>query len=151
MTWDFTPTQVMSGEVKYTLDDFKRDLYKEVADNFGDRLNPKRTRDAFNLIFTFCHARATEKSLDWIELELKGNPDRKFLEALEEANKDNVDMLRAIIQRLFLDYFSSTLKWSFGDEDKATEGAINFVNSFIKENLEATKKGREGIPHKRNL
>ena len=38
MDWDFTPTQVMKGEIEYSLSDFYRDLEKQVKTNFGKYL-----------------------------------------------------------------------------------------------------------------
>jgi len=137
MKWEFTPTQVMKGEVKYTLDDFWRDLYEEINYNFGTKYSREKVKHLHNLIFTYCSFRASEKTIDQIE-ELftkhhKPQVKRDFLEAMEEANKDNIDMLRAILQRLFLDFFTPSLIQSYGNEKQAVDTTITFVNSYLQE------------------
>lgn len=138
MTWEFTPTQVMKGEVNYTFDDFRRDLFEQVKLNFADRISPEKLEGGLNVFWIFCHLVATTKSLDEIEKilsELKPPMNRKFLELLNETFKDEIKMLEAIYQNLFLKYFTAALGECWGDEEKATTRAISLVNLYINRHL----------------
>lgn len=138
MVWDFTPTQVMKGEIKYELDDFRRDLFTQVTFNFGDQLPPEKTRLSCDLFWSFCHMGAIRLSLDEIEKCLSGSHksvSREFLKLMQETCQVDAEMLAAIYQNLILKFFTAALKDSLVDENKAINRAIALLNLYVIKHL----------------
>jgi hypothetical protein len=138
MVWDFTPTQVMKGEVEYSFDDFYRDLTVEIKENFGSKLSGEKLNRAVNLSWIFCHLKATEptreavvaKLVDW---EIPN--DSKILDIVDELHKENAEMLMAIYQNLFLKFYKSTFLSCWGDDEKAFSEAALLVDLYIKRHV----------------
>jgi hypothetical protein len=101
MKWTFTFEQVMKGEVDYSLEEFRRDLYREVKDNFSDYSREKL--DAlFRLAYDVCYCEATQGNLDGMLNHYRetGLPvDRNYLELIRDSNRDNSAMLKAVLAR----------------------------------------------------
>ncbi len=101
MKWTFTSDQVVRGESDYGLEEFRRDLYQEVKDNFSDY--SKEKLDAmFRLAYDACYCEATQGNLDGMlnHYQEKGLPvDRNYLELIRDSNRDNSAMLKAVLAR----------------------------------------------------
>lgn len=102
MEWEFTPQQVVKGEVDYGLEAFRHDLMQEIALNMpglGDeQLNP-----VFALAYDLCYWLATGKDYDEFEEQFQDLNMLMFLRALREHGGANVEMLGAILQRMIMD------------------------------------------------
>jgi hypothetical protein len=102
MEWEFTPQQVVKGEVDYGLEIFRRDLMQEVSLNVPgigeEQLNP-----VFALAYDLCYWLATGKDYDEFEEQFEDLNALMFLRALREHGQGNVEMLGAILQRMIMD------------------------------------------------
>ena len=108
MEWEFTPQQVVKGEVGYGLDEFLHDLMQEVSLNvpgIGDeQLNP-----VFVLTYDLCYWLATGKDYDEFEERFEDINMLMFLRALREHGQGNVEMLGAILQRMIMEGVEASL------------------------------------------
>jgi hypothetical protein len=59
MEWEFTPQQVVKGEIDYGLDAFRHDLMQEVALNIPDLGNEQLS--LFFVWHTICYSLATAR------------------------------------------------------------------------------------------
>ena len=101
MQWTFTSDQVAKGEVDYSLEEFRSDLYQEVKDNFSD-YSKDRLEGMFRLAYDVCYSEATWGNLDSMldHYREKGLPvDMKYLELIRDSNRDNSAMLKAVLAR----------------------------------------------------
>jgi hypothetical protein len=138
MIWDFTSTQVMKGEVDYSLENFYRDLIEQVKHNFGKTLSPEKFKECCNLFWLFCHYQAITLSDEEIiqKLESIEPPmNKEFISMMCEVCKEDGKMLAAIYQNLFIKYFVTALKESWGNEEKATDRALALVNLYINRHV----------------
>jgi len=102
MEWEFTPQQVVKGEVDYVLDEFRHDLMQEVALNIPG-IGNEQLEPVFRLAYDLCYWLATGKDYDEFEARFQDINTMMFLRALREHGKANVEMLGAILQRLIMD------------------------------------------------
>lgn len=103
MEWEFTPAQVVKGETAYRLEDFRRDLAREVALNLRDA-DPAEFRRSYDLIFALCYWLATGKLVEDFLATFDGDPSTHvWLTALEPHLGTNVEMLGAVMQREIMD------------------------------------------------
>lgn len=102
MDWEFTPQQVVKGEIDYGLDEFRHDLMQEVALNIPD-LGNEQLEPVFRLAYDLCYWLATGKDYDEFEARFQDLNTVMFLRALREHGKANVEMLGAILQRMIMD------------------------------------------------
>lgn len=103
MEWEFTPAQVVKGEVDYDIASFRRDLAQEVAQNVGAGDMPQLQR-AYDLVYDLCYWLATGKPLAQLLAAFDDDPSiRDWLQALQPHMQGNVDMLGAILQRDIMD------------------------------------------------
>ena len=102
MEWEFTPQQVVKGEIDYGLDEFRHDLMQEVALNIPD-LGNEQLEPVFRLAYDLCYWLATGKDYDEFEERFQDLNTVMFLRALREHGKANVEMLGAILQRMIMD------------------------------------------------
>ena len=133
MVWDFTPTQVMKGEIEYGFDDFRRDFLEQIKVNFGDRLSSERLKNCCDLFWVFCHLKATMLTLD--EIGEKLSMGGEFVEMMSEICDEDGKMLAAVYQNLFLKYFTAALHDCWGNEEKATSRALALLNHYINRHL----------------
>lgn len=103
MKWDFTPDEVVRGEVAYTVPDFRHDLFQEVATNLGEDDGALQTR--FDLIYDLCYWIATGREFDDFIKTIGTEPalDEPFLATIKDYMADNITMLGAILQRMIMD------------------------------------------------
>lgn len=102
MEWEFTPQQVVNGEMDYGLDEFRHDLMQEVALNMPG-LGNEQLEPVFRLAYDLCYWLATGKDYDEFEERFQDINSVMFLRALREHGKANVEMLGAILQRMIMD------------------------------------------------
>ena len=137
--WDFTGSQVMKGEVDYTLDEYWRDMFKWFKDTWGDRLNPKKQEGGFNLLWVFLSLRSNANTLEATQeiMSKEARPiSREVLEFMDSLHKKDIEILTGIKQKLFLDFFTPSLIQSYGNEKQAVDTTIAFINSFIQEHIQ---------------
>lgn len=112
MKWDFTPSEVMEGEVNYSLEDFFRNLWEEAKSRVSkkdfnhlpngkekDRRYNEAIREVFNFEYGLCYLSVIKKSYLKHVLKHSGESDREIIEKAIEENKGNIDMLHAIFIR----------------------------------------------------
>jgi hypothetical protein len=103
MEWEFTPAQLVKGEVAYDLESFRRDLAQEVANNVPAR-DAAQSRPTYDLIYDLCYWLATGKPLAGLLAAFDEDPEtRDWLAALRPFMQANVDMLGAILQKEIMD------------------------------------------------
>lgn len=103
MEWEFTPEQVVKGEVGYGLEDFRRDLAAEVRGNLGPA-SPEQAAQTADLLYDLCHVLATNRTLESMLATLAYDPPTcEFLREMVEPMRPNGEMLGAILQRLIMD------------------------------------------------
>ena len=102
MDWEFTPQQVVKGEIDYGLDVFRHDLMREVALNIPG-LGNEQLEPVSRLAYDLCYWLATGKDYDEFEERFQDLNTVMFLRALREHGKANVEMLGAILQRMIMD------------------------------------------------
>ncbi|BAO28234.1 hypothetical protein [Sulfuritalea hydrogenivorans] len=102
MEWEFTPQQVVKGEIGYGLADFRKGLAEEVRQNVGgDTDTFTRT---YHLLYDLCYALATSKDLEThLTAYAYDPPTVQFLRELAPVMAANVEMLGAILQRQIMD------------------------------------------------
>lgn len=103
MEWEFTPEQVVKGEVGYALEDFRRDLAAEVRGNLGPA-SPEQVAQTTDLLYDLCHVLATNRTVESMLATLAYDPPTcEFLREMVEPMRPNGEMLGAILQRLIMD------------------------------------------------
>ncbi len=100
MQWDFTPDDVVRGEVDYNLKAFRCDLRKEVAANL-DSDDEVFVQQCFDLIYDLCYWMSTGREFADFAAMLDDNAplEAHVLQAIREHMRDNIAMLGAILQR----------------------------------------------------
>jgi len=104
MQWDFTPDEVVRGEVGYDLKAFRCDLRKEVAANL-DSDDEMFVQQCFDLIYDLCYWMSTGREFADFAATLDDNAplEAHVLQAIREHMRDNITMLGAILQRNIMD------------------------------------------------
>jgi hypothetical protein len=111
MHWDFTPEDVRSGKVAYSVSQFKQTLLVDIQAKFANRTEDKGIKQVYSFItiMFFTHlafgkpidsfVTSVKKYFPSEELQkfLAGN--KEFLEGIKADNKENIEMLRAVIHR----------------------------------------------------
>jgi hypothetical protein len=107
MEWEFTPEQVVKGNVGYGLENFRDDLAREVRSNLAD-ISRAEQEQAFHMVYDLCHWLATGRNF---EAFVAGFSESPFADALLRSLRDpfspNVEMLGAILQRLIMERIES--------------------------------------------
>lgn len=104
MQWDFTPDQVVRGEIAYDLVDFRKDLAQEIRLNLG-HADEGWMQQSYDLIYDLCYWLATGRNLeDYLDALHPGAPlNSDALVAIKEHMAENIAMLGAILQRMIMD------------------------------------------------
>jgi hypothetical protein len=101
--WEFTPADVVKGEVAYGLEGFRDDLATEVRLNVSVAFEEEYER-AFALIYDLCYWLATGREFELFLVELGDELDSiRLAKAVRDAMEPNVEMLGAILQRVIMD------------------------------------------------
>lgn len=101
MQWDFTPEELVRGEVGYDLGAFRHDLFAEIRANLATD-DETFIRHSFDLIYDLCYWSATGRGLtDFVAALPENRPlDDAALHEIKEHMADNIMMLGAILQRM---------------------------------------------------
>ncbi|MBM4147085.1 MAG: hypothetical protein FJ240_12585 [Nitrospira sp.] len=111
MEWDFTPEDIRSGKADYSVLEFKEDLLDEIHVNLEEFRGNEETKKFYSfLTVMLCTSLAFGKSIDSFVISVKKyfpskelqkflSGDRELLEEIKENNKENIEMLRAVIHR----------------------------------------------------
>jgi hypothetical protein len=104
MQWDFTPEQVVKGEIGYGLEQFRHDLAEEVRANLGAD-DATALQQSFDLIYDMCYWIATGRDFAAFAATLPEEIplDVHVLQPIKEYMRDNIAMLGAILQRMIMD------------------------------------------------
>ncbi len=103
MEWEFTPEQMVKGEVDYGLEQFRADLLEEVKMNTGQIEDVQKLK-IFSAMYDLCYWVATGNDYD----EFLATLDQdsffpNFLASIRDDLEPNIVMLGAIFQRLIMD------------------------------------------------
>lgn len=103
MEWDFTPEQVVKGEVDYDLERFRSDMFEEVRLN-TNKMDGVLQRRIFDAMYDLCYWVATGRDYD----EFLASLDQdsffpSFLDSIRNLLDPNITMLGAILQRLIME------------------------------------------------
>lgn len=104
MQWEFTPEEIVKGEVGYGLHEFRRDLFEEIAANLASD-DENFLQQSFDLIYDLCYWEATGREFaDFVATLDENIPlETHVLQAIKGHIRDNITMLGAILQRLIMD------------------------------------------------
>lgn len=135
----FTPSQVIEGEVDYSLDEFLKDLWEEVKSKISkevfnhlpegeekDRKYNEAIRKVFNFVYEICYMAVMEKQR--LKLVLK-QPDEGEIEIIKRTikeNKRNIDMLHAILTRRMAKGFNKGLT-----KKQAAKAVVEYSKELI--------------------
>jgi len=111
MQWDFNREQVVSGEVAYTLEDFRKDYLEEIKANFQE-FDDKGTDRMFRMAYDVCYCTATNRQLGELvkHFRKKGiSSDEQYLELIRDSNTENIAMLKAIFAAIVSGYIKEGL------------------------------------------
>ncbi|MBF0537461.1 MAG: hypothetical protein HQL03_04310 [Nitrospirae bacterium] len=140
MQWQFTPYQVLNGEVPYGIEEYKRDLRAEVKTTLASFDMDEDTMNFYcDFVFLLFCWRATNQPIHtYRELLQEKIPDSStvkasmtndaFLYSLECDNIEFIDMLRAIITNITLKHIQSGL--SIEDARKTVHNEIGFFRQL---------------------
>ena len=114
MKWDFTPDDVLTGKVCYSVPEFRDDFLKEIKETAGKHRDGERFTRFYSVVTVMlCTSLALGKSADgFVRSVEKFFPDRelqkeltrrKLLEQIQADNQDNIKMLRAVIRKRIKD------------------------------------------------
>ena len=111
MEWDCTPEDVRSGKANYSVLEFKEDLIKEIHATLEELRGDEQAKKFYSfLTVMLCTSLAFGKSIDSFVISVKKyfpskelqkylTGDRELLEEIKENNKENIEMLRAVIHK----------------------------------------------------
>ena len=107
-----TPDRIKNSDVKYSLDDFFKGLWKDIEssiskDDFAHISNSKErnkaykknVRDAFNFIYEICLQAAIKTSSLKRILEKASDEEKNIVVKTIKSYKDSIEILRAIFVR----------------------------------------------------
>ena len=137
MEWEFTPLQVLTGEVKYSIEDYRKDLKEEVLKTLASFGMDEYSMNFYvDYVYTLFYWLSTNQTVltysRFIEARLPDDLELKktltsteFLYSLEVDNVQFVDMLRAILTTLTLGFLKDGL--SIEDTRKALQNTTGFT------------------------
>lgn len=104
MEWEFSPDDVVQGNVDYGLADFRRDLLQEFRMNLPTENRPAEPERLFAMAYDLCYWLATGGEFAEFEREVGADPYLGgFLRMVHRHSESNVAMLGAILQRAIMD------------------------------------------------
>ena len=128
MKWNFTGEQVVKGEVDYSLEEFRKDFFEEVKDNFPE-YGTAKLDSIYRIAYDVCYCTAAQHDLGELlehcrEKGLKA--DMKYLEFIRDSNLANIDMLKAIFARKVSEFM---------DEGLSSEDALKKLDEYHRKTL----------------
>jgi hypothetical protein len=128
MKWNFTGEQVVKGEVDYSLEEFRKDFFEEVKDNFPE-YGTEELDSLYRLAYDVCYCTVAQRDLGELlehcrEKGLKA--DMRYLELIRDSNLANIIMLKALFARKVSEFM---------DEGLSSEDALKKLDEYHRENL----------------
>ncbi|MGE5096906.1 MAG: hypothetical protein ACM3SO_17350 [Betaproteobacteria bacterium] len=103
MHWEFTPQDVVTGKVGYSLESFRSDLLEEIRLNLPG-LDSEMHKRIHALVYDLLYWLATGKDFDEFLAQFESSGfTQLFLGNIREHSEGNAEMLGAILQRLIMD------------------------------------------------
>ncbi len=103
MEWEFTPEQVVKGEIDYGLEQFRADMLQEVKLNL-EQMDDAQQLKIFSAMYDLCYWVATGGEYDEFLATLgQDSFFPGFLASIRANLEPNIVMLGAILQRLIMD------------------------------------------------
>ncbi len=103
MEWEFTPEQVVKGEVDYGLEQFRADMLQEVKLNL-EQMDDAQQLKIFSAMYDLCYWVATGSEYDDFLATLDQDSFfPNFLASIKDSLEPNIVMLGSILQRLIMD------------------------------------------------
>lgn len=134
MKWQFTTEQVAKGEVRYGLEEFRRDFRNEVNENFSD-YSKQDLEIMFHVAYDVCYCCAVRQELAQLLEHCRNRGlkvEMKFLELIRDANLENIEMLKAV----FACKVAAYIKEGLSNED-----ALKKLEEYHAEILRKSAKG----------
>lgn len=114
MHWDFTPEDVLNGKAHYNVAQFRDDLLKEIRETVGQHRDGEKFTKFYSIITVMLlTSLALGKSTDgFVASVQKYFPSkelqqqltkRELLDQIQDTNKENIEMLKAVIRRRIQD------------------------------------------------
>ena len=125
MEWTFTAEEVVKGEVDYSIEEFRKDLFEEVKSNFPEYTKSEMDT-MYGLAYDVCYCIATSQDLNDLlkHLQDKGlKVDKNYLELIRDSNLSNIDMLKGLFARKVADFM---------DEGCSSEEALKKLDEYHK-------------------
>jgi hypothetical protein len=101
MQWKFSPEDVLSGRVPYSIEEFRDDLKREVVDNFQG-MPRQEIEIVYAIAYDVCYCTALRQNLDDLLAHCRQQGltiDARYLDLIRESNLANIDMLKALFAR----------------------------------------------------
>jgi hypothetical protein len=103
MEWEFTPDEIVRGEVDYGLEQFRADMLEEVNLNMSN-MESMVPEKVFNVMYDLCYWVATGNDYDeFLNALDQDSFFPAFLGSIREHLEPNITMLGAILQKLIMD------------------------------------------------
>lgn len=105
MHWDFTPEQIITGEIPYTLEEYRRDLWAEVREH-TDRAGYEALFWAlYHLAMGYTPAEMSGRIQRQNDLSPRETREqRRRFELIAGGHQESIEMLKAIIKRQLILY-----------------------------------------------
>ncbi|MBS1271669.1 MAG: hypothetical protein MAGBODY4_00801 [Candidatus Marinimicrobia bacterium] len=105
MEWDFRPEAVVTGEIEYSIYDFREDLWDEVRPYSDEQGFETIFWALYHLAIGYSHEQMAQQIQEQNQLNDQETQDQiEEFENLHELYEEDIGMLKAIIQRKILDY-----------------------------------------------
>lgn len=104
MEWEFSPDDVVQGNVDYGLYEFRRDLQEEFRLNLPSENRPAEPARLFDIVYDMWYWLATGREFADFEREIGVDPYLSgFLRMAHRHAEPNVTMMGAILQRAIME------------------------------------------------
>jgi len=105
MEWDFRPEAVITGEIEYSIFDFRDDLWEEVRPYTDEQGFETIFWALYHLAIGYSHEQMAEQVQAQNQLSDRERREQvQEFESLSDLYEDDIGMLKAVIQRKILDY-----------------------------------------------
>ena len=126
------PKQILNGEVKYSLEDFYKELKEDwMKTGFPKEMTDKQKEEAFKSLFMFLLLSGEDKPMD-IMLRVYNWPEKRIKE-MQEAFEKEIDIVRHIHMRKYLDLYKEYLGGMSMTLKMLNLWIQDFLGRYIKE------------------
>jgi|GEM_PF-1877598 len=141
MQWDFTPEEVIKGEIHYPLWDFRQDLWEEVS----DYTDP----EGFEILFWALYhlamgSSAEDMAIRWREQnelsEEETREQKQQFELIKSTHRADIEMLKAVIKRKILDYKEEGI--GVLGEKELSDYILEWISQVVEEHEVQEQSGK---------